>query len=470
MTEIIGIGMAGGQGIRCRPLTLKTNGYIRSKAAVRFLGRRVLDWLLHLLQSQGVEDLLLITKGKENRCQVKSIAGYGEHYRIDTRYSPICFDHENAGSADALLANLEYFDIQQTAFVFPTDSVLDINLPAMLEAHLRSGATVTIASALQTPESIAHRYGLIDCNKDHRVRGFIEKPSLKEIYRRYGINNRVATRTRLLDTNAGFYLIDPLVLRGIARHPDILAMRGSHFDIGGDLLPWLVAHDFPVYTYKVGRMGDLGNIPSYIETLVDVLQGHFPAMLPLLGEETTSHNGMFIDPTSLEMTDPRSHLTLREKINKKMVVLRPPLRIGKYVRVYPDVTLSECNIDDECEIHEQAVIRRASIGEGSFIGACSHLEDVVTGMMVELLSEEYTPVSLSRYTALGDSVLVECGVTMTDHVTVYPQLKVPSHVTLTGTCELATTEAVNQRNIANAFCVGVNTIMPKKSLIGTRDD
>ena len=33
-TEIVGVGLAGGQGVRARPLGLKAPGYQRSKAAL----------------------------------------------------------------------------------------------------------------------------------------------------------------------------------------------------------------------------------------------------------------------------------------------------------------------------------------------------------------------------------------------------------------------------------------------------
>jgi hypothetical protein len=33
-TEIVGVGLAGAQGVRARPLTLKAPGYLRSKAAL----------------------------------------------------------------------------------------------------------------------------------------------------------------------------------------------------------------------------------------------------------------------------------------------------------------------------------------------------------------------------------------------------------------------------------------------------
>ncbi|HEY3416631.1 MAG TPA: NDP-sugar synthase [Armatimonadota bacterium] len=430
MEHVIGLGLAAGSGVRFRPLSLKAKGYLRAKAAVRLLGRRVLDWIIQILQQQGVEDFIMVTKGKENRYQIKSIVGYGEGLGVRVRYSHVRYDRDNTGSADATLTNLELFDIRDTVFVFPTDSVLDIDLPAMMDAHRHTGAVVTIAAAQQSAEVIAHRYGLIDRKENGRVCGFVEKPSLETIYERYGFGGGAHPQLPALQTNAGFYLMDSLALRDIANHPDVVRMRAHHFDIGGDLLPWLVENGYPVYTYQIGRMGDLGNIPSYLETMVDVLHGRFASINALMPQVYPGSEHVLIDAESLEMTDPISRLSLAEKIERGMVDIRPPLRIGKYVRVFPGVVLQECNIDDDCEIFENSVIVRSSIGAGSMIGAHSHIEDTLTGIMVELQSSREEPISLKRYVAIGDETIVRGGVEMTDSVTIYPRLKVPAGINI----------------------------------------
>lgn len=51
--HVLGGGLAAGQGIRLRPLTLKAEGYIRSKATVRFLGERIVTWMLHTVRRHG---------------------------------------------------------------------------------------------------------------------------------------------------------------------------------------------------------------------------------------------------------------------------------------------------------------------------------------------------------------------------------------------------------------------------------
>jgi len=427
--QVVGLGLAAGRGERFRPLTLKAKGYLRAKAAVRFLGLRVLDWLVRILRDQGLTDFIMVTKGKENRYQVKSIAGYGEPLDVRIRYSPVRFDHENTGSADALVTNLEYFDVHSTVFVFPTDSVLDIDLSAMLAAHRQSGALVTIASAHQPAEVIAGRYGLIDCTEEGRVRGFLEKPSLEKIHALYGVKGQASPKLPPLPTNAGFYLIDAAALRAAARHAEIEMMRKRRFDIGGDMLPWLVLNGHPVYVYEIGRMGDLGNIASYLETMRDALQGRFTSLNALFPHSyANGADHVIIEDESLAMTDPVSNLTLAEKIKRNLVTIRPPVRIGKYVRIYPGVVLEECNIDDDCEIFTDTTIVRSSIGAGSVIGPYSFIEATLTGVMVELHSTREHPILLKRFVAIGDEVVVRGGVTLTDSVTIHPRLKVPTGV------------------------------------------
>ena len=107
-TGIVGIGLAGGQGVRARPLTLKAPGYLRSKAAMSFLGRRLIQWVMQVLSAEGIKEYYIIAHGKENRYQIKVMIGYGEHMGVDVQYSPVKYDAMSTGSADSTLRMLEY--------------------------------------------------------------------------------------------------------------------------------------------------------------------------------------------------------------------------------------------------------------------------------------------------------------------------------------------------------------------------
>jgi len=421
MQQIVGIGLAGDQGGRFHPLTLKAKGYLRSKAAVLLLGRRVLDWILDTLKSQGIEDFIMSTKGKENRYQIKNMVGYGDALGIRVRYSLVSQARLDTGSADTLFSNIEYFNLRDTLLVFPTDSVLDCDIAAMFAEHRRHGAVVTIVATDKPAEMISGQYGLLHCRDDGRVEQFIEKPSREQIEVIYG---NIGTAPRL-PANTGYYLMDAAVLHEISRHPDIVAMRKQSCDIGDHLLPWLLAHDYPVYMHRVPRLGELGDISGYLATMSDILHGRLAIAHRLLVHGYPGAAGRMIEPESLALTDPRTGLTLAEKIVAGLVTIRPPVRIGKYVQIYPGAVLSECNIDDDCVIHENVVIDRSSIGPGSLIGDDSVVEETLLGFMVELQSTREAPIRTHRCVAIGDEVVIQEGVELSDGVLIHPRLKIP---------------------------------------------
>jgi NDP-sugar pyrophosphorylase family protein len=428
VSEIVGIGLAGGQGLRARPLTLKAPGYLRSKAAMSFLGRRLIRWVIQILSSEGIKDYYVIAHGKENRYQIKVMIGYGEGFGVDVKYAPVKYDALSTGSADSTLRMLDHWDITQPALVFPTDSIIDFDLAPMYEAHARSGAVATIAAMLRAPDEVAEKYGVILADDDGRVREFVEKPTLAELRVHFHAESEERFRELPLMTNAGFYLIDPERLRELASDPAIKELRARRLDFGKDLLPWLVGNGYPVYAYPVRRIGDLGNIEDYVGTMVDVLRGDFEAVARLLGPPYDPESHVWIAPESLSMRDSTSGTTLSEKLSQGLVSIGPAVRIGRFCEIHPGVTITESNLDDDIEVHRDATIRRSQIRDGAIVGASAHLSDVVVGSMSEIRSEPYNPTTVEGRVALGDEVIVYPGVHLADDVAVYPRLKIPSGI------------------------------------------
>jgi NDP-sugar pyrophosphorylase family protein len=428
MSQIVGIGLAGGQGVRARPLTLKAPGYLRSKAAMSFLGRRLIRWVIQILSTEGIERYYVIAHGKENRYQIKVMLGYGEGFGIDVKYSPVKYDALSTGSADSTLRMLEYWDITEQALVFPTDSVIDFDLGPMVKAHLESGAVATIAAMTREPDEVAEKYGVMLADGEGRITEFVEKPTLAELREHFRAETDEDFRRLPLMTNAGFYLIDAARIRELAAHPDIDELRATRLDFGKDLLPWLVGNGHQVQVHPVRRIGDLGNVHDFIDTMVDALHGNFEAVDRLLGPPFDPDQHVWIAPESLAMRDSTSGLTLAEKIAEGLVKIGPAVRIGRYCEIHPGVTISESNLDDDIEIHRDAVIERSQIRDGAIVGAAARLSETVVGSMAEVRSEPYNQTTVQRYVALGDEVIVYPGVLLSDDVMVYPRLKIPSGI------------------------------------------
>jgi NDP-sugar pyrophosphorylase family protein len=424
VSEVIGIGLAGGQGLRARPLTLKAPGYLRSKAAMSFLGRRLIRWVIQILSSEGIKDYYVIAHGKENRYQIKVMIGYGEGFGVDVKYSPVKYDALSTGSADSTLRMMEYWDISGPALVFPTDSIIDFDL----EAHRKTEAIATIAAMTREPDEVAEKYGVMLANDERRITEFVEKPTIAELREHFHAETDEDFRRLPLMTNAGFYLVDATRLRELAGRHEVQRLRERRLDFGKDLLPWLVGNGFPVHAFPVRRIGDLGNVQDYIETMVDVLTGRFESVDRLLGPAFDPENHVWIEPESLALRDSTSGKSLAEKIGEGSVEIGPAVRIGRFCEIHPGVRITGSNLDDDIEVHRDAVIERSQIRDGAIIGPVAHISDTVIGSMTEVRSEPFHPTTIEGFVALGDEVTVYPGVHLANEIAVYPRLKLPSGI------------------------------------------
>jgi NDP-sugar pyrophosphorylase family protein len=442
VTEVVGIALAGGRGTRARPLTLKAPGYLRSKAAMAFLGRRLIRWVVLILSSEGIKEYYVVAHGKENRYQIKVMIGYGEEFGIAVQYAPVKFDALSTGSADSTLRMLEYWDLARPALVFPTDSIIDFELEPMYRAHLESGAAVTVAAMTRAPTEVAEKYGVMLADPDSRVLDFVEKPTLGELRAHFELHDENEFDRLPLLTNAGFYLVDSAALRRVASHPEVAALRRYRLDFGKDLLPWLVENGHGVYAHTVNRIGDLGNAEDYVETMVDALQGNFGSVTRHLGLPFDPDRRVWIAPESLYMRDELTGKTLAEKMSEGIVTVGPAARVGRFCEIGPGVVIAESNLDDDVEVREGAYVSRTQVRDGAIIGAGARLRSSVVGSMTEIRSTVRNPTVLEDYVALGDEVTVYAGVHLAGGVSVYPRLKVPTGIRVPPGAELANADDV----------------------------
>ncbi|GAA3794741.1 sugar phosphate nucleotidyltransferase [Streptomyces phyllanthi] len=437
--ETVGIILAGGRGERARPITLESADYIRSKALIPFVGRRLIEWVLDSCREQGIRRFYVVTHGLENRNQIKLLLGHGERYGVSITYSRSRFDRYNAGSAGATLHNLEQWDLQGRALVLPVDSLFDFDLKAMEASHDTHGALVTVASVARTPAEIAHKYGVMRTGETGLVRGFVEKPGLTELGELFPRTVRDPRTT--LPTNAGMYLVDCGRLRLLAREPELFRQSHQRLDWGGDLLPWLVRHGHPVATHTIGRLGDLGNVPDYLDTVRLVLNGAYEQMNRLMDSPDDVDGRRWIHESSLQTKDDVTGTTLAQKIEQGSVVIGPGVRIGQDVEIGPGVRLESVDIGDGAEVREGSTLVRSTVGESAVVGGYAEIADSYLGPMAEVHSERARPARLERWSAIGDGAVLRPGSRFCG-VTVYPRLKVPALTGLPARTELRNAEDI----------------------------
>jgi len=270
--------LAGGQGTRLLPLTS-----VRAKPAVPYGGQyRLIDFALSNLANAGYRKIVVLTQYKSHSLDVHLsttwrmstfLGNYVTSVPAQMRRGPRWF----AGSADALFQNLNLIDDERPEyiFVFGADHIYRMDPEQMLEHHIETGAGVTVAG-IRVPRAEARAFGVIDRNANSAmIEAFLEKPedppgladSPDQVLASMG--NYVFTTDVLVD-----------VLNADAE------TTGSKHDIGGDLIPALVASGQAyVYDFTTNQVPgetprdrhywrDVGTLDSYYEANMDLVAPH----------------------------------------------------------------------------------------------------------------------------------------------------------------------------------------------------
>lgn len=276
--HVLGIVLAGGAGKRLMPLTAD-----RAKPAVPFGGSyRLIDFALSNLINSGLRRVAVLTQYKSHSLD--------RHITTTWRLSPLLGDYVTAvpaqqrlgprwftGSADAIFQSLNLINDERPDYVavFGADHVYRMDPMQMVQAHIDTGAAVTVAGIRQ-PRALAHQFGVIDTAEDGvRIRRFLEKPadppgipgSEDESY--VSMGNYIFTTSELID-----------VLRADATD------EGSVHDMGGNIIPMLVEqgkacvydfalNDVPGATDRDrGYWRDVGTLDAYHDAHMDLVSVH----------------------------------------------------------------------------------------------------------------------------------------------------------------------------------------------------
>ena len=270
--------LAGGEGKRLMPLTAD-----RAKPAVPFGGSyRSIDFVLSNLINAGLRRVCVLTQYKSHSLdrhitqtwRMPTLLGdYVTPVPAQQRLGPRWF----TGSADAIYQslNLVYDENPDYVVVFGADHVYRMDPMQMIEAHIDSGAGVTVAG-LRRPRASASEFGVIEVGPDgHKIANFLEKPadppsipgSPEESF--VSMGNYVFSTDVLLEA-----------LRADAVDP------GSVHDMGGNIIPMLTeqGHAF-VYDLSFnivpgatdrdsGYWRDVGSLDSYHDAHLDLVSVH----------------------------------------------------------------------------------------------------------------------------------------------------------------------------------------------------
>jgi len=275
--HVLGVVLAGGEGKRLWPLTRD-----RAKPAVPFgANYRLIDFAISNLVNGRYLRVAVLTQYKSHSLD--------RHIAQTWRMSPLFNNYVMTvpaqmrlgrrwfeGSADAIYQNLNLIGDEAPEYicVFGADHIYRMDPEQMVEAHIQSGAGVTVA-AIRVPREEASRFGVIVPAKNDRIAKFQEKPNdaaglpdaPHQVYASMG-NYVFNTRT----------LIE--AVRADAENKD------SAHDMGGNIITGLVdAGMAAVYDFAQNRVPgstdrdrgywrDVGTLDSYYEAQMDLISVH----------------------------------------------------------------------------------------------------------------------------------------------------------------------------------------------------
>ncbi len=273
--KVLGIVLAGGEGKRLMPLTLD-----RAKPAVPFGGSyRLIDFALSNLVNAGFLRLCVLTQYKSHSLDRHVSMTWRMSTLLGNYVTPVPAQQRLGkqwflGSADAIYQSMNLIVDEQPDIivVFGADHVYRMDASQMVEAHVESGAGVTVAG-IRVPRKDADQFGVIATDDSGvRISEFLEKP---------------ADPPGLVDSpdesfaSMGNYVFSADVLVDALRED--AGDADSRRDMGGDIIPLLVGRgEAAVYDFKRNDVPgsvprdrdywrDVGTLASYHEAHLDLV-------------------------------------------------------------------------------------------------------------------------------------------------------------------------------------------------------
>ena len=229
--------MAGGEGVRLRPLTDE-----RPKPLVPLLGEPCVGYALTLLRRYGIGRIGATLWYRPE--EIRKALGGGERWGAALRYYEESVPCGTAGSVRMAMEELK-----DSFFVLSGDGLTDVDLSAAMAFHREKDALATL---VLKRVGVPLAYGVVVTEGDGRITRFVEKPGWKGV-----VSDLV---------NTGVYILEPEIFRHIPA-------EGAP-DFGRDIFPALAAEGLPLYGYETDAYWcDIGDQRAYLQAQRDLLAG-----------------------------------------------------------------------------------------------------------------------------------------------------------------------------------------------------
>ncbi|MDQ1546267.1 MAG: glucose-phosphate adenylyltransferase [Actinomycetota bacterium] len=372
----------------------------RAKPAVPFGGGyRLIDFALSNLINSGLRQIVVLTQYKSHSLdrhvsQTWRLDGITSSYVASVPAQQRLGKRWFAGSADAILQSLNLLRDERPdiVVVVGADHVYRMDFAQMIDAHIDSGAGVTVA-AIRQPISLADQFGVIELDKKdpRRIAAFIEKPK-----NAVGLAD---SPTEVL-ASMGNYVFDAnILIEAVIRDGD---NADSNHDMGGDIVPDFVSRgEAAVYDLNLNEVPgsterdrfywrDVGTIDSFFDAHQDLISA-LP-IFNLYNQDWPIFSQQLNSPPAKFVRDAKGNLgtTIDSIVSLGTLISGGHLErsvIGSWCVVDSGATVVDTVVFDRVRIGADAVVRRAIldkdvvIGEGAKVGV-NHDDDRSRGFTV----------------------------------------------------------------------------------------
>jgi glucose-1-phosphate adenylyltransferase len=393
--RVLAIVLAGGEGKRLMPLTAH-----RAKPAVPFGGiYRLIDFALSNVINSHYLHVIVLTQYKSHSLD--------RHVSKTWRMSPLLGNYVAAvpaqqrvgkhwylGSADAIYQCLNIIEDERPdiVVVVGADHVYRMDFSQMVDAHIDSGAELTVAGIRQ-PIGEADQFGVIETDPSDptRIAAFREKPSDPV---------GLADSPHEILASMGNYVMDAAALvRAVTEDAE---NPTSRHDMGGDIVPAFVAKGTAgVYDFIRNDVPgskprdrdywrDVGTIDAFYEANTDLIA--IEPVFNLYNDEWplyTGYTGLapakFVHAGAGRLGHAADSIVSPGVVVSGATisgsVLSPGVRAHSWAQVTYSVIMDGCIVNRYAQIHRAILDKNVIVPDGCVIGV-DHDEDRRRGFIV----------------------------------------------------------------------------------------
>ncbi|GAA1485022.1 glucose-1-phosphate adenylyltransferase [Brachybacterium fresconis] len=292
--KVLAIVLAGGEGKRLMPLTLD-----RAKPAVPFGGiYRLIDFALSNIVNSGYLRVVVLTQYKSHSLDKHIAQTWRMSSLLGNYVAPVPAQqrmgkHWFRGSADAIAQSLNLIHEEKPDYVVVVgaDNIYRMDFSQMLDAHIESGKSCTVA-AIRQPIEMSDQFGVIetDSSDPTTIKAFVEKPTVTE-----GLAD---DPTSILASMGNYIFTADALVDAVTRDAED---DSSKHDMGGDIVPSFVAQqDAAVYDFIHNDVPgstdrdrdywrDVGTLDAFFDAHMDLIAIH--PVFNLYNEEWPTYTG-----------------------------------------------------------------------------------------------------------------------------------------------------------------------------------